>query len=150
LKFEQYRECEIIWQEEVTTLQYAFKHVFLHTRWWWLLQLHSRYDNSSCSSCQRVKENVYWTSIQMFASFCLVSLFFGYLVLQAPFVFAVQKRFWKNLNFFFLQINFLWCSYRFDILMSKMKKNIILLYFQAKNILKSNHYHNVKRAHRFW
>jgi hypothetical protein len=33
------------------------------------------------------------TSIQMFASFCLVSLFFGYLVMQAPFVFAVQKCF---------------------------------------------------------
>ena len=32
----------------------------------------------------------------------------------------------------------------FNMLISKIKKNIILLYFQVKNILKNNLYHNFK------
>jgi hypothetical protein len=35
----------------------------------------------------------------------------------------------------------------FNVLMSKInlnKKNIILIYFKIKNILKSNHFHNIK------
>jgi len=45
------------------------------------------------------------------------------------FIFAFQKRFWKNLNCFYFFLYF------------KIKK-YILMYFQVKNTLKSNHNHN--------
>jgi hypothetical protein len=35
----------------------------------------------------------------------------------------------------------------FDIIIKKINKNIILIYFQEKNILKSNRYHNDKLDH---
>jgi len=71
---------------------------------------------------------------------------------MALFVFAFQKRFWKNLNlfyFFLLQINiFLVFSDYFDLLMLKIifknKKNIILIYFWVKNTLKNNHNYTFK------
>jgi hypothetical protein len=48
----------------------------------------------------------------------------------------------KKLNYFY--VYFLIFSYYFDMLMSKKKfknkKNIILIYFQVKNILKNNYY----------
>jgi len=44
-------------------------------------------------------------------------------------------------NFFWLKINFLIFFYCFKILILKIKKNIILIIFQAKNNLKNNNYH---------
>jgi len=56
----------------------------------------------------------------------------------------------KNLNFFKkLEINnFLIFFYRFDMLILKIKKikNIILMYLQAKIILKNNIYNTFKQA----
>jgi hypothetical protein len=68
--------------------------------------------------------------------------------LKAPFVFVVAKCFCKNLNFF-LQIKFLVFLYFLNMLMSKtifLFKKIISMHFQAKSILKTNHYHNAKQA----
>jgi len=67
------------------------------------------------------------------------------------FIFAFQKRFWKNLNCFYfflyfkLILYFVFSDY-FDALISKIIffkiKKYILMYFQVKNTLKSNHNHN--------
>jgi hypothetical protein len=68
--------------------------------------------------------------------------------LKAPFVFVVAKCFCKKLNFF-LQIKFLVFLYCLNMLMSKtifLLKKIISMHFQAKIILKINHYHNAKQA----
>jgi hypothetical protein len=66
----------------------------------------------------------------------------------------VQKRFWKNLKFFyffiyFKLIFFVFLDY-FYALISKIifknKKNIILIYFWVKNILKNNRNHTLKHV----
>jgi hypothetical protein len=65
-----------------------------------------------------------------------------------PIVFVVAKCFCKKMNFF-LQINFLMFLYCLNMLMSKtifLFKKIISMHFQAKSILKTNHYHNAKQA----
>jgi hypothetical protein len=56
----------------------------------------------------------------------------------------------KNSNFFLLKINFFYVLDRFDALISKIifknKKNIILMPFSMKSILKSNRNHTPKQA----
>jgi len=57
--------------------------------------------------------------------------------------------YFKKVNFFlifFFKLIFLNC---FDILISKLKKNIISIYFQVNFILKNNYYYNTEQPSNF-
>jgi hypothetical protein len=61
--------------------------------------------------------------------------------------------FFKKIKFFFALNIFLMFLDHFDVLMLKINlnffKNIILMYFQTKNTMKNNRYHNAKHYLKF-
>jgi hypothetical protein len=60
------------------------------------------------------------------------------------FIFMFEKYFLKKLFYLFI-LNYFFSVFNcFNMLMSKIIKNIILIYFQTKNTLKNNYYGNTK------
>jgi hypothetical protein len=55
---------------------------------------------------------------------------------------------YKKLLFYFKLIFYVFKSFWCADIKNKLKKNSILIYFQAKITLKNNHYHNNKQAFR--
>ena len=56
-----------------------------------------------------------------------------------------KSVFFKKIKFIFVK-NYFFILNRFDTLILKNKKNIILMHFGMKNTLKNNHNHTLKQA----
>jgi len=66
------------------------------------------------------------------------------------FVCAAKLYFLKKIDFFSFKLIFYVFLYHFNMVVSKIKKNIILIYFQTNKYFENKLYHNFKHALYLW